>query len=110
MEMAEAATTGNIYRSLIMIIGYLKQVAPLLPLPMNDVITHIGPTIAEQKKEEDITKRVNSAVPVFTTPMGIRYPDDSAGTAFSFRDAIVEYRPNIGMKSPTPRERTRYME
>jgi hypothetical protein len=46
-EMAEATTTGNIYRSLIMVVKHLKQVAALLPLPMNDVITHIGPAIVE---------------------------------------------------------------
>jgi hypothetical protein len=53
-------------------------------------------------KEEDITKRVNSAVPVFTTPIGIRYKDGSMGVALCFRDGIVEYRSNLGLKSATP--------
>ncbi|KAJ3218625.1 hypothetical protein HDU81_000556 [Chytriomyces hyalinus] len=49
--------------------------------------------------EEDISKQVGSSVPVYSLPVGISYKDGSMTSAIVFRDAIVEYRTNIGVPS-----------
>lgn len=50
--------------------------------------------------EEDISSRLDTAKSgVYTLPLGVMYEDNSAGVAFNFRDAIIEYRPNIGIPS-----------
>jgi hypothetical protein len=49
--------------------------------------------------EVDITSRVSSKVPLYTTALYVGYPDGSIAPGFVFSEAIVEYRPNIGSPS-----------
>jgi len=53
-------------------------------------------------REEDISARVGATSPTYTLPAGIAYENTSAGSTFAFRDAIVEYRDNIGIRSTKP--------
>ncbi|KAI8607976.1 hypothetical protein BC830DRAFT_1174818 [Chytriomyces sp. MP71] len=52
--------------------------------------------------EEDIAAKVSSPSPIYTMPVGISYPDGSAVASLVFRNAIVEYRSNIGVISSKP--------
>jgi len=50
-------------------------------------------------EEQDIAQNVKSPIPINLIGVGIGFPDGACVAAMHFRDAIVEYRSNIGVES-----------
>ncbi|KAH9806638.1 hypothetical protein DFH28DRAFT_1142715 [Melampsora americana] len=94
--------------------GYLVTPDGFLPGELDEFDGEEDCRFVVAAAEEDIAPKVNSNVPLITTLLGMAYPDGGECSSFVFKDAIVEYRENIGIvstkASKIPGKVTSYME